>query len=315
MNNLFPPEKADKIAEMFSFTDEERDHFLNCADGILQSHSKEEPEKIISAISGYADLIAKSKGTGYTPKISKQAIGDVQITRIEPPCGSNTYILETPAGFLVIDSGFPSYAEELKQTVLSLYPEFPKNKTELLITHIDMDHIGAMDLFDCVHLNATSMENFVREKTGVPNYRVKKQDRAPFYEIVVMLTKYTTPSLSNIKLLDSVKPDHSLPLSFIGELKAAGLTFSVYEGYGGHVEGSMIFLENDLGLIFTGDILINPDGFTPEQLIANRYPAVLAGGSVNEDSKKAAAERYAAYEMMQGRRWTVCPGHGDVFQL
>jgi len=315
MNNLFPADKADKIANMFSFTDDDKTRFLNNANEILQYHGKDDPNKIISGICGYADLIASSKGVGYIPQISEHTVEDIQITRVEPPCGSNTYILKTPAGFLVIDSGFPCYAEELKQTVLSLYPEFPKNKTELLITHIDMDHMGAMDLFDCVHLNATSMENFVREKTGVPNYRVKKQDRAPFYDMVVMLTKYTTPSLSNIKLLDSVKPDHSLPLSYIGELKAAGLTFSVYEGYGGHVEGSMIFLENDLGLIFTGDILINPDGFTPEQLLANRYPAVLAGGSVNEDSKKAAAERYAAYEMMQGKRWTVCPGHGTVFQL
>ncbi len=77
----------------------------------------------------------------------------------------------------------------------------------------------------------------------------------------------------------------------------------------------MLFLENELGLIFTGDILINPDGFTPEQLKVNRYPAILAGGSVNEDSTKVVAERFAAYDMMQGRRWMVCPGHGNVFQL
>lgn len=315
MNTLFPADKADKIAEMFSFTDEEKHVFCNTADGILQTHEDEDPTKIITAVCEYADLIAKSKGTGYIPKIARQKIGDVLLTSIEPPCGSNTYILETKEGFLVIDSGFPCYAEELKQTVLSLYPDFAKQKTELLITHIDMDHMGAMDMFDCVYLNEASLENFTREKTGIPNYRVKNPSRAPFYQMVVMLTGYKTPSLNNVRLLDSVKPDPTIPLSYIGDLKTAGLTFSVYEGFGGHVEGSMLFLENELGLIFTGDILINPDGFTPEQLKVNRYPAILAGGSVNEDSKKAAAERYAAYDMMQGRRWVVCPGHGNVFQL
>lgn len=315
MNKLFPAEKADKIASMFSFTDADKARFLDNVNGIMDTHGNEDPEKIITGICGYADLIAESKGPGYVPQISKHTLGNVQITKIEPPCGSNTYILKTPEGFLVIDGGFPCYANELKQTVLSLYPELPKQKTELLITHIDMDHMGAMDLFDCVYLNETSLENFRRENAGVANYRIKNQSRAPFYQMVVMLTDYKTPSLSNVKLLDTVKPDHSLPLSYIGELRAAGLTFSVYEGFGGHVEGSMIFLEKDIGLMFTGDILINPDGFTPEQLIRNRYPAVLAGGSVNEDSKKAAAERYAAYDMMQERRWMVCPGHGDVFQL
>ena len=315
MNNLFPADKADKIAGMFSFTDEEKRRFVNNAGKVIEYHGRDDPDKIVSAICGYADHITESRGAGYIPEIYEHTLGGIEITRIEPPCGSNTYILKTPDGFLMIDCGFPCYAEDLKKTVLSLYPEISEKKTELLITHIDMDHMGAMDLFDCVYLNATSMENFMREKTGVPNYRVKKQDRAPFYDMVVMMTGYKTPSLENVRLIDSVKPDHSIPLSPIGGLNAAGLTFTVYEGFGGHVEGSMIFLEKERGLIFTGDILINPDSFTPEQMISNRYPAILAGGSVNEDSKKAAAERYAAYDLMQGKRWMVCPGHGAVFQL
>ncbi|HJJ51348.1 MAG TPA: MBL fold metallo-hydrolase [Methanocorpusculum sp.] len=315
MNDLFPADKADKIADMFSFTDEEKGRFLDNVNGILKIHGIENSEKIVTAIYGYAELFASSKGNGYLPNISEHILGDVHVTKIEPPCGSNTYIVKTPKGFLTIDGGFPCYTNELKQTILSLYPNFFKQKTELLITHIDMDHMGAMDIFDRVYLNETGLENFRREAAGLGNFRVKNESRAPFYQMVVMLTDYKTPSLSNIKLLDTQKPDHSLPLSYIGELKAAGLTFAIYEGFGGHVEGSMIFLEKDVGLMFTGDILINPDGFTPEQLKRNRYPAILAGGSVNEDSKKAAAERNAAYEMMQERRWTVFPGHGDVFQL
>ena len=315
MNIHFPADKADKIAEMFCFTDDEKQSFCKNADGILLAHNNEDPHKIITAVCEYAELIAKSKGAGYTPKIDQQKIGDVLLTSIEPPCGSNTYILETKEGFLVIDSGFPCYAEDLKQTILSLYPDFGKQKTEHIITHIDMDHMGAMDMFDRVYLNAASLENFTREKAGVANYRVKNPSRAPFYDMVVMLTGYKTPSLENVSLIGSITPDPTLPLSYIGDLKTAGLTFSVYESFGGHVEGSMLFLENEIGLIFTGDILINPDGFTPEQLKVIRYPAILAGGSVNEDSKKAAAERFAVYDMMQGRRWMICPGHGNVFQL
>ncbi len=75
MNTLFPADKADKIAEMFSFTDDEKQSFCNNVNGILQTHEDEDPNKIITAVCEYADLIAKSKGAGYTPKIARQKIG------------------------------------------------------------------------------------------------------------------------------------------------------------------------------------------------------------------------------------------------
>jgi glyoxylase-like metal-dependent hydrolase (beta-lactamase superfamily II) len=76
----------------------------------------------------------------------------------------------------------------------------------------------------------------------------------------------------------------------------------------------MVFLEKERGLMFTGDVLVNPDGYTSGQKAYNRLPGLLAGGSVNEDSKKAVAERHAVYELMKGREWTICPGHGAVFK-
>lgn len=313
MNNSFPADKTEKIVHTFSLSDDKREAFLKNANEIIYHHGGDNPEKIINAISEYADCIADSKGQGYKPNIFQDTRGDITITRIDPPCGSNTYILETKEGLLVVDSGYSCFAEELMQTIRSLYPNFDSMKKEMIITHIDMDHMGAIPYFDRVYLNETSKENFILEKTGRINYRTKNPDRAPFYHVVEILTGYTTPSLSNIVLFDSIKPDHTQPLSYIGELKTNGLTFAVYEGYGGHVEGSMVFIENEHGLMITGDILINREGYTPCQLAYNRLPALLAGGSVNEDSKKAVTERHAVYELLKKQKWLICPGHGAIF--
>ncbi len=314
MSISFPADKLEKIVRTFSLTEDEKDAFLKNANRIIYHIGGDHPERIIEAIAEYAECIAGSKGAGYTPGITEQTVGDVHITRIDPPCGSNTYVLETKEGLLVVDAGYSCYAKELMQTIYSLYPAFVSMQKELIITHIDMDHAGAMPYFNRVYMNVTSRENFVREKTGRVNYRTKNPDRAPFYHVVEILTQYEAPPLSNIVLFDSVKPDLSLPLSYIGELKAAGLTFAVYEGSGGHVEGSMVFLEKERGLMFTGDVLVNPDGYTSGQKAYNRLPGLLAGGSVNEDSNKAVAERHAVYELMKGQEWTICPGHGAVFK-
>jgi len=314
MSIPFPADKLEKIVRTFSLTEDEKDAFLKNANRIICHHGGDHPEIIIGSIAEFAECIAGSKGAGYIPGITRETVGDVHITKIDPPCGSNTYILETKEGLLVVDAGYPCYAKELMQTINSLFRDFVSMQKELVITHIDMDHVGAMPFFNRVYMNAASRENFVLEKTGRVNYRTKKVDRAPFYHVVEILTEYSTPSLSNIVLFDSVKPDYSLPLSYIGELKAAGLTFSAYEGFGGHVGGSMVFIEKEKGIMITGDVLVNPDGYTSGQKAFNRLPGSLAGGSVNEDSKKAVAERHAVYELMKGRKWIICPGHGAIFK-
>ena len=65
------------------------------------------PYRTFDSLSKFAELLGASKGKSFTPRVSKHKISDnTEIILIEPPCGSNTIIINSNDKVLFIDSGY-----------------------------------------------------------------------------------------------------------------------------------------------------------------------------------------------------------------
>ena len=104
------------------------------------------------------------------------------------------------------------------------------------------------------------------------------------------------------------------PFARIQDFRIGPLCFEAYEGNGGHVKGEIIALERNLHLAFTGDILVNLKGFTPEQASFNRLAPYLMT-SVDSAPEAARLERGALLQLLQGTHWNVFGGHGAMLEL
>ena len=130
------------------------------------------PYKTFDSISRFADLLAKSRGEHFSPRISHHAITDhTSITIIEPPCGSNTFIIHSNDQYLFIDSGYAVYRNEMEQIFRSLIPDFENIQRRILITHADVDHCGLLPMFDEILTSHRSAQCLRLEYEGLDGFR------------------------------------------------------------------------------------------------------------------------------------------------
>ncbi|MDR2854880.1 MAG: hypothetical protein LBV40_01815 [Methanomicrobiales archaeon] len=318
-NTVFYLSFANEIATKLFLTQDDTNELIANANRIMQTMDErnESPYKTFEYINRFAHCLVRYKGHAFHPRISKRTISDSIILHlIEPPCGSSIYILQhvQTEDLLFVDSGFSCYREELVQIMHVLFPNFKRRKKDLVLTHIDMDHSGALDLFDHVYLSQRSYDNFVLEHEGNDNFRAMHHLNGPFCKIAAILSGYTSPPLDRLIVLNTHPVDVNKPLSYIGTLDFHTLHFDVYEGNGGHIAGETVFVCHEYCLLFTGDIWINVGDLTPEQAEFNMLSPYLMT-SVNVDSKKAAKTREEIQTLMSTGAWLVCGGHGGILDI
>lgn len=72
------------------------------------------PYRTFDSISRLVELLALSRAENYIPRITTyQVTDDTVITLIEPPCGSNTAIIQSGGEYLFIDTGYACYRDEM----------------------------------------------------------------------------------------------------------------------------------------------------------------------------------------------------------
>ena len=204
---------------------------------------------------------------------------------------------------MFIDSGFRTYINEMKSLLSHLIPNFESMHKELIITHPDIDHCGMVELFDSIYVSRDSYDNFLFENKNMPNFREQYLNHEPYVKISKILSNYIPPKMESLKVIDNGNKDL---FSKIGEVNFNGLTFEFFNGNGGHSKGEVLIkLDN---IYFTGDILVNPSGYTEEQKEFNLLAPYLMT-SVNMDSKLSKEERIKLESMISDSA-IICYGHG-----
>ena len=268
------------------------------------------PYKTFESISRFAELLALSRGDAFSPRITRHQIAeDTQVILIEPPCGSNTAILQSGGETLFIDCGYALYRREMEAIFRRLLPDWDGMKKRVLITHADVDHCGLMPLFDEVLASAKSKECLALEYAGEYGFREQNPVHRPYINICKTLTGYAPPEPERVFGLWDAPGEQTAPLVQAGFFSFGELSFEVYQGQGGHLPGEIVLIDFAHHVAFTGDIYVNIRGMTREQAAYNRYAPVLMT-SVDTDPGLCARERGAIMQRLGVGRWQVFGAHG-----
>jgi len=268
------------------------------------------PYRTFDSISKFAELLGSSGGKAFAPRISTHKISEnTEITLIEPPCGSNTIIINSNGKLLFVDSGYACYKDEMLEVFKKAVPDFEKRKKTILVTHADVDHCGLLSLFDEIIASHKTARCLKSEYLGNDGYREKNPLHKPYINICKLLTSYTPPNPEKITALWNDVENLTEPLTQIGFFDFEELHFEVYEGKGGHLPGEIVLIDYAKHIAITGDIYINIHGLTPEQAEYNRYAPILMT-SVDTDPKLCAEERKAIIGRLGVGKWQIFGAHG-----
>ena len=311
-NTIFYIEFANEMRNLLSLTQKQTNDFIIDSNRIMQllDEKNESPLKTFEYIRKFAKFVTEHKGNNFHPRINSRFISEqVTLHMIEPPCGSNIYILDDSEALLFIDSGFACFADEMQIILENRFPDFNKRKKSIIITHTDIDHTGLLPRFDTVYLNEDCYENFLLEQRRESNFREQNRLHEPYYKLSKMISEYASPRMDTLRIIGK-KTDDSV-ISKISELSFGDLQFDIYEGNGGHIRGETIIDCKKYMIAFTGDIIVNIKGFSDDQQTFNKFAPYLMQ-SVNADSAKATVCRNELTRMTSG--YLLCPGHGTWFE-
>ena len=304
---------ANEMRKILNLNQSQTNEVLVYANQMMQilDEQKKSPLKTFDYIRRFASMVVSRKGENFKPDVSFINLNQgITLFIIEPPCGSNTYILAKNSGekeLLFIDSGFCCYQEEMTTILKGLFPDFDSRKKTGIITHADQDHAGLMDLMEINYMSASCYENFRLEKDGLENFREQNPFHKPYCSLSKIISGYKTPDLEKCHAFKERQSQELFEL--VSRQDFFGLNFDIYEGKGGHVRGDTIIACPELKLLFSGDIYVNIKGFSSEQKEFNALAPFLMTGV---DSDSPLAKKSREYILEKFSDYIICPGHGAV---
>ncbi len=267
------------------------------------------PYRTFDSISRFAKLLAESRGREFSPRITTHQITEnTSITLIEPPCGSNTAIINSGGDHLFIDTGYACYKEEMLGIFREIVPGFDGIEKKAFVTHADVDHCGLLPVFDTVYASAKSAECLCLESRGEDGFRERNPLHKPYVRICKVLTSYTPIQPEKIQVIGEEKTINQM-IRQTGFFVFGELRFEVYEGKGGHLAGETVLIDFEHHIAFTGDIFVNMKDMTAQQAEYNRYAPILMT-SVDTDKNLCTAERTALFQRLGVGTWQIFGGHG-----
>ncbi len=321
-NTVFYIRLAREMQSLLGLNPEKTRVFLSESNRILQAlqSTGEKADKVFDYIRSFALLVSSYRGKCFRADIEKTQLSSHTVMySIQPYCGSNTYIIDTELESVILDSGYAIYADEMFEIFSTLIENFDTKPKRVYITHADVDHCGLLSKFRHaeIFLNQKSYNSLLQQVKGLPDYREGTELHHGYSKISRIISGYEPPPLDGIKVLDQNTPPEHKDLIKIGEMPAGDLVFSIYEGSGGHLYGEMVYACSEAGIIFTGDLLVNFNGFSKERTEFNMLAPYLMR-TVNVDSKKARDMRKQVLQLaenmtkLNNRPCIICGGHGRL---
>ena len=310
---------ANEMRKILGLNQEETNQVLVHANRMMQllDEQKKSPLKTFDYIRRFATFVRDRKGENFKPQVSFITLTDkLTLFTIEPPCGSNTYVIQSDDELLFVDCGFACYRAEMLALFKELFHGYSTLKKSAFITHADLDHVGLLSEFDTVYVSGSCYDNFELEVAGKSNFRELNQMHEPYCRLSRIISGYRPPLLEKLIVVgrrNFTEEDNNCKgdqiLAPLGSHFFGGKRFDFYEGKGGHVRGDTVIVCDALKLVFTGDIYVNIKGFSEDQREFNSLAPFLMTGV---DSNPALAKEAREYIVSKYSDYIICPGHGAI---
>ena len=256
--------------------------------------------------------IMRYKGENFNPRITTYDIEkDYKIISIEPPSGSNTYIINYKGKYLFIDTGYSIYEEEMLKVFNSLGIDFNSIEKKVIITHADFDHAGLLYLFDEIYCSDKTKECFMLEWQNKKGFREQNPMHLPYIRTSKILTRYKSPNPDKITVIAHYDDSYDTTLYYSSNFMFGDTYYDIYCGQGGHLKGEIIIVDPKNKLVFPGDIFVNLKDFTLEQGEYNKFAQIFMS-SVDTNQQLAKMERLDLLKMLTKGKWLIFGGHGRV---
>lgn len=289
---------------------------------IVQELSRQgrDPRTVFESVIQTGTMLRESTGKKFHADVQRIELpcGD-ELLCFQLPCGGNVYLLSTPEGILMIDSGFGIYHADILEMFERYGVDIATGLDRILITHADADHAGGAGLFSVPsQMHPGTMEILDRANRAYGSKVEHSILEEVYTRLINIFSRFSPPSR---RVLFSTTPAGRYGgFGLIDRVSFSDLDLLVLEGMGGHLHGQVYFLSPSHGLLFTGDTLINTSTLTEERRSFIRHADLLMT-SVNVDGTIARQEREALLAIARredarlrpsGGRCLICGGHGAV---
>ena len=310
---------ANTIQKLFSLDDSKIKEFMaecRSTSELLRGRGQD-PNVVFDKIRQLADFIAYHRDLNFKPRITTHQITEsTTLTVIEPPCGSNTYVLRNEDSLMFIDSGMGIFSDEMITELREMFPAFFSMDKSMLVTHADADHCGLLSVIEHPRIlvtkrTANRLADMARPITDTDAYDYC------YARLSRIITDYVQPDASGIVIIGGDDEKDHDDFLLIDRIPFGDIELEVYEGPGMHSKGETVVLCRGSKLLFTGDLYSNTKDVTPERAEFNQIAPFIPRDS-EEDLERLTDARSKLGEIMDsiGRDgMIVCGGHGNIKRL
>jgi len=323
LRHVLPPERMNTLEELFSTSQEIRQALADFRSASGVSGEALAASEVFSNILRLAAMAVGTTGERFTLRLTgpvRLTLG-VSLYMISCPEGANSYLLCHKNGLAMLDTNFGVYFEDV-MAWLSNHGFDPARIDTVLATHPDADHAGWTGRLQTrygarVLMHPESARVFAEEDRTLGRGTLKGIN-GPFTRLVVRLSDLVPP-----QSVDDFEPAGGDYGGFpvIGKVRVADLELMVLESLGGHSAGQVFYFNPYLGVLFSGDYLLDAASLSPREREAlSVHKSLLT--STNADSAIFSKEMGMLKALMKktdtdlagkGKRAMIFPGHGDFY--
>jgi glyoxylase-like metal-dependent hydrolase (beta-lactamase superfamily II)/ACT domain-containing protein len=283
----------------------------------------ESPKEVFDSILTAGKSIKTTSGEHFYADVQHIVVNNnLDLYCFQPPCGGSIYLFSSPEEQVIVDTGYGIYYNNI-QDMLGVYNLLlPGKLSRIIVTHADADHCGATGFYHVPTLMHKGTQKIIEVANRAYGSRSEESILEEVYTKLIGLFSGFNPS-GKVVLFGEGNGERIGLFPVVDRITIGGLQFKVLEGLGGHQYGQIYLFNEEEGLIFTADTVINFEHLTSERAAYSSLAAFLVT-SVNVDSDIAKRERKSLFEMVsmtnqqlekKGKQCLICGGHGPVSVL
>lgn len=324
LRHVLPPERMNTLEELFSTSQAVRqalDEFRHASGATGETLAASE---VFTNILRLAAMAVGTTGERFTLRLTGpvRLTPDVTMYMLACPEGANSYLLCHGEKFTMLDTNFGVYFDDVAAW-LGAHGFDPSRIRTVLATHPDADHAGWAGRLQALYgarvlMHPDGARVFAEEDRTLGRGPLAGINR-PFTRLVGRLSGLTPPSR-----IDAFEPASGQFGGFpvIGKTVVGDLELLALESLGGHAAGQVFYFNPGLGILFSGDYLLDAASLSPREREAlSVHKSLLT--STNADSALFSQEMGMLRELMlqteaemkKGGRARVFPGHGDFYAV